>query len=50
MSGYGTAALAATVASNSALADAAMSVDFDDFGSVENAVKALLRWRECVCR
>jgi hypothetical protein len=49
-SGYGTAALAATVASNYALIDAFMSVDFDDFGSVANAVEALLRWRECTSR
>ena len=47
-SGYGTAALAATVASNYALADTLTSVDFNDFGSVANAVEALLQWRECM--
>jgi hypothetical protein len=47
-SGYGTAALAATVASNYALADTLTSVNFNDFGSVANAVDALLQWRECM--
>ena len=46
-SGYGTAALAATVASTDALADTLTSVDFDDSHSVANGVEALLRWREC---
>ncbi|MEY2521763.1 MAG: hypothetical protein QOJ66_328 [Ilumatobacteraceae bacterium] len=49
-SGYGTAALAATVASNDALAEALMSVDFDDSPSVATGVEALLRWRECTCQ
>ena len=45
-SGYGTSALAATVASNHALADTLTSVDFDDSGSVANAVETLRQWRE----
>jgi hypothetical protein len=49
-SGYGTAALAATVASNDVVADTLTSVDFEDSHSVANAVEALLRWRECTSR
>jgi hypothetical protein len=45
-SGYGTVALAATVASNCALVDTLTSVDFNDSGSTANAVEALLHWRE----
>jgi hypothetical protein len=48
--GYGTAALAAAVASNHALADTLTSVDFDDSGSVANAVETLSQWREHVSR
>jgi hypothetical protein len=42
VSGYGTALLAAAVASDPALTDMLSSVDFDSAGSVE----ALLQWRQ----
>lgn len=45
-SGYGTAALAAAVASHSALADTLASLDFDDSHSVAKGVGALRWWRQ----
>ncbi len=39
--GYGLVALAATVAANGPLTETLTSVDFDDEGSVANAVRAL---------
>jgi hypothetical protein len=46
VSGYGTALLAAAVASDPTLADMLSSVDFDNAGSVADAVGAVLQWRQ----
>jgi hypothetical protein len=46
VSGYGSALLAIAVASDSTLADMLRWIDFDDDGSVADAVDALLRWRQ----
>jgi hypothetical protein len=44
VSGYGTALLATAVAFAPTLADMLSSVDFDNAGSVADAVEALLQW------
>jgi hypothetical protein len=46
VSGYGTVVLAIAVASDWTLADMLASVDFDNAGSVADAVEAVLQWRQ----
>ena len=48
--GYGTAILAMSVASDRTLADMLSSLDFDNAGSVADAVEALLEWRQRTIR
>ena len=48
--GYGTAILAMSVASDRTLPDMLSSVDFDNAGSVADAVEALLQWRKRTIR
>ena len=48
--GYGTAVLAISAASDRTLADMLSSVDFDNAGSVADAVEALLQWRQRTIR
>ena len=48
--GYGTALLAMSVASDRTLADMLSSVDFDNAGSVADAIEALLQWRQRTIR
>ena len=46
VSGYGTALLATAVAFDPTLTDMLSSVDFDNAGSVADAVEAVLQWRQ----
>jgi hypothetical protein len=46
ISGYGIAVVAMAAASDRTLADTLSSVDFNEAGSVTNAIDALLQWRE----
>ena len=48
--GYGTAVLAMCVASDRTLPEMLSSVDFDNAGSVADAIEALLQWRQRTIR